>query len=448
MTLYSTHGGGPEQTIVKPTPGGRRPSAAPVRPVEAAPSYRAEDVADLTAGGINPLVAAAGPILGLVRRLTASVEQSNVDLLRERVIAEIRTFEKRVLAASVPAEAARAAHYALCATLDDVVLNTPWGNHSSWTRNSMVSTFHLDVSGGERFFDLLTHLHREPGANRDVLELMYLCLSLGFEGRLRIIPHGALELARIRDGLYRTLRQQGDFERELSPHWHGIEAVHRPLRSYVELWTIVAASVIIITLMIVGFSFALNRSSDGTLKTLATLPPTGTPSIHVAAPALPAPPPKNVAFDHLKTFLKPEIDQKLVTVSGEGATVTVRIRNSGMFPSGSATIDERYDGLVDRIAQALDGEPGKILITGHTDNVPIHTVRFPSNWHLSTARAEAVADMVKAHLADKTRVTSEGRADAEPLASNDTPEGRETNRRIDIMLTRPTLSRPAGAQAP
>ena len=153
MTLYGTHGGSPEQTIVKPTPGGRRPSAAPARPVEAAPSYRAEDVADLTAGGINPLAAAAGPILGLVRRLMASVVQNNVDLLRERVIAEIRTFEKRVLAANVPPEAARAAHYALCATLDDVVLNTPWGNHSSWTRNGMVSTFHLDVSGGERFFD-------------------------------------------------------------------------------------------------------------------------------------------------------------------------------------------------------------------------------------------------------------------------------------------------------
>ena len=444
MTSYGSFGGdGPEPTIVKPTPGGRRPAAAPARPVETATFYRAEDVIDLTAGGLNPLVAAAGPILGLARRLKSSVTQSNIEALRERIIAEVRTFEKRVQIATVPTEAARAAHYALCATLDDIVLNTPWGNHSIWTRSGMLSTFHTDVSGGERFFDLLTHLHRDPGQNRDVLELMYLCLSLGFEGRLRVVPHGSIELLRIRDGLYRTLRQQrGDFERELSPHWRGIEAAHRPLRSYVELWTIGAFTAIIITLMITGFSFALNASSDGTLATLAALPPTGAVSIHVAAPVLPPTQPQNVAFDHLKTFLKPEIDQGLVAVSTGGSTVTVRIRNSGMFQSGSATVDDRYANLLSRIGEGLEGEPGKILITGHTDNVPIRTVRFPSNWHLSTARAKAVADLIKRHLADKARVQSDGRADSEPIASNDTPEGREANRRIDVILTRPT-----GAQA-
>ena len=440
MTSYGSYGGdGPEHTIVKPTPGGRRPTAAPARPVETAAFYRAEDVVDLTAGGLNPLVAAAGPILGLARRLKSSVTQSNVEALRERVIAEIRTFEKRVQQANIPTEGARAAHYALCATLDDIVLNTPWGNHSSWARSGMVSTFHTDVSGGERFFDLLTHLHRDPGANRDVLELMYLCLSLGFEGRLRVVPHGSLELSRIRDGLYRTLRQQrGDIERELSPHWRGIAAAHRPLRSYVELWTIGAVTAIIVTFMITGFSFALNGNSDGTLATLSALPPAGNPSVHVAAPTPPPPVPKNVAFDHLKTFLKPEIDQGLVTVSTEGVTVTVHIRNSGMFQSGSATVDDRYTRLLDRIGEGLEGEPGKVLITGHTDNVPIRTIRFPSNWHLSTARAQAVADVIKTHLGDKARVSSEGRGDGEPVASNDTPEGREANRRIDVILTRPT----------
>lgn len=445
MTSYGPFGDSTEPTIVKPTPGGKRPVTAAVRPVDGPGDYQAEDVVDLTVGGLNPLVAAAGAILGLVRRLRTSVTQRNVDALRERVIAEIRAFEKRLQAANVPAETARAAHYAVCATLDDVVQNTPWGSHSVWTRSGMVSTFHLDVSGGERFFDLLTHLHRDPATNRDVLELMYLCLSLGFEGRLRIAMNGgAAELSRIRDGLYRTLRQQrGDFERELSVHWRGVQAAHRPLRSYVELWTIGAVSAIIITLMIVGFSFALNDSSDGTLQTLATLPPTGEPSIRVAAPLPPPPPPKNDSLDNLRMFLAPEIAKNLVVVTNDGLNVTVRVHNGGMFPSGSAAVDQHYMPLLDRIAAALDTEPGAVLITGHTDNVPIRSLRFPSNWHLSTARAGAVADIIKEHLHDKARVKSEGEADTRPLSSNDTPEGREANRRIDIILTRP-----AGAATP
>jgi type VI secretion system protein ImpK len=440
MTSFVSYGqSASEPTIVKPTPGGRR--QAPVAPPT---DYHPADNLDMTLGGLNPVLAAAGPLLGLARRLRFSAGQSNMDALRERIITEIKAFEKRVQTASIPNEDARAAHYALCAAIDDIVLNTPWGGNSAWARNGMVSTFHIGVTGGERFFDLLNHLLKDPGAHGDVLELMYLCLSLGFEGRLRILPQGAIEHARIRDGLYRVLAERrGDFERELSPHWQGVAAPYRPLRPSIEFWTVMAVMLILITIMATGFSFALNGSSDATLAQLATLAPTGDATISIAAPTPPPPPPKPTVFDHLRSFLAPEIGKGLVAVVPAGPDVIIRVNNAGMFDPGAATVDDSDVPLLDRIGAALEGEPGKIVITGHTDNVPIRTIRFPSNWNLSQARADAVAAIISGLLADKSRVSSQGLADTQPIASNDTPEGREANRRIDI-----TLSVPAETAAP
>ncbi len=111
-----------------------------------------------------------------------------------------------------------------------------------------------------------------------------------------------------------------------------------------------------------------------------------------AAPPPPAPAPvaRGTGQSRLRSFLAPEIKEGLVTVLEDGQTVTVRIANRNMFGSGEATLNPGYGPLLDRIGAALQDEPGKVLVVGHTDNQPIRTVRFPSNWQLSQARAETV----------------------------------------------------------
>ena len=102
------------------------------------------------------------------------------------------------------------------------------------------------------------------------------------------------------------------------------------------------------------------------------------PRIVRAAPASPVPPPpRAAAADPLYLFLKPEIDQGLVTVLGDHATPIVRIRNAGMFASGSATVAGSYYPLLQRIGEALKAEKGPVTVDGYTDNQPIHTVQFP-----------------------------------------------------------------------
>ncbi|HEY0418162.1 MAG TPA: type IVB secretion system protein IcmH/DotU, partial [Acetobacteraceae bacterium] len=177
-----------DRTVIRPAPGGRKPApAAPAAaPFADAPPRAATVVADGAEAitlGTNPLTAAAAPLLQLLARLRNTLSQPDAADLRERATRELRAFEKGAREAGIPMEQLRPAHYALCASLDDVVLNTPWGNSGVWDQRSLVSTFHGEVRSGERFFDILNQLKDAPGTYLPVLELMYLCLSLGFMGR-------------------------------------------------------------------------------------------------------------------------------------------------------------------------------------------------------------------------------------------------------------------------
>jgi len=435
-----------ERTVIRPSPGGRRPAPtertvapdlgreAPALPTD--PSVAAV----LTRDGLNPVVAAASVLLGLASRIRGTATQKDIEGLRDRVVRELKTFEANASATGLPRELVRTAHYALSATIDDLVLSTPWGSQSSWAKRSMVSTFHNEVVGGERFYEILNQLHKNPGRSADVLELMYVCLALGFEGRLRVTGRGTSEHSRVREGVYRTLRdRRGDFERELSPHWRGIAALHRPLTSYIPTWVIAVVAVAILTLMFMGFTYALSDDSD-TSPFMAGLEPAGTIGLFRAQPTPPPEPPPTIIVNPFTRFLEPEIKEGLVTVDENAQRILVRISGEGMFASGSDKLDPEFVPLMERIGKALESQPGNAVITGHTDNQPIKkSLRFPSNYHLSVARAETVKAIVVAGLSDPSRVTSEGRGETEPLPNVDpnTVDGRRRNRRIELIVVKP-----------
>ena len=110
------------------------------------------------------------------------------------------------------------------------------------------------------------------------------------------------------------------------------------------------------------------------------------------------------------------------------------MRGDSFFASDSGDISSSALPVLQRIAQALAEVSGPVLITGHSDNIPIRSMRYPSNWHLSQARAQSVLAVIANHVPGH-RLRSEGRADAEPIAPNDTPANRARNRRVEITLT-------------
>jgi type VI secretion system protein ImpK len=438
----------PDRTVIRPAPGGRR--AAPSRPpepaaTEAPPAFRGAPLGPTAEGpetivsGQTPLLAAAAPLLQLLARLRNTYSQPDPAELHGRAVRQIRAFEAEARQAGVPPDQIRPAHYALCASLDDVVLNTPWGSAGAWAQRSLVSTFHQEVQSGERFFDMLAKLRESPGTFLPVLELMYLCISLGFQGRYRLSPRGPGELERLREDLYTVItRQRGQAaEPALSPHWQGVAVPYRPARAVVPTWVVGAGVLAILGGLFVWFSTGLNAASDASFQRMLKAPPGHMPAISRTAPVHPpAPAPAATVADPLATFLKPEIDAGLVQVLGEPSMPIVRIRNAGMFGSGRADVSARYLPLLRRIGEALKTERGPVTVIGYTDNQPIHTIRFPSNFQLSSSRAAAAREIIVRALGNPGRVTAEGRGDADPIASNATAQGRDENRRIEVVLKR------------
>ncbi len=440
-----------EQTIIRPMPGGRLapggvlPGLLPA--AEADPSGIISDpregdagmrFADLPDSAASPIVSAAAGCLSLLGRLRNAFSMPDPRMLRGHAVQELRRFEQTLRRQNLPMEQLRPAHYALCASLDDVVQATPWGSRGAWADASLVSTFHQEVRSGERFFDLLAQLRQNPGQFLHVLELMYLCMSLGMQGRYRLSPRGPAELDRVREETYvLIMRNHAPVEHALSPHWQGVAAPYRPHRFAVPVWVAALIGLGIIGLAYAWVAFGLAGESDRLFASGLTLPPGHLPAIKRDLPPEPvptAPPPPSSAISGLRGFLTPEIRQGLVTVVGTDAVPVVRINNRGMFASGSAAVEPRFQTLLQRIGTALAAQPGAVQVIGYTDDQPIHTIRFPSNFQLSAARAEAAANVIAGAAGPKVRIAAEGRADADPIAPNTTPEGREQNRRIEVVL--------------
>ncbi|AZV81007.1 type VI secretion system protein TssL (plasmid) [Parasedimentitalea marina] len=452
-----------DKTVIRPNPGGRRPaSPEPFQPAaqpEAAPAGAGGDAfgvpqasapaaapATPNAGkanqvamtGMNQLTACASTLFALISRIRNRAQHMDPDKLRQSVVAEVRGFENRALQAGITAQTVKIARYAMCATLDDVVLNTPWGGQSSWGLQSMVGTFHRETVGGDRFYDLLARLEKEPGSNIDMLEFLYMCMSLGFEGRLRIEQGGPEKHMQIRGALARIIRaQRGPVERDLAPHWQGLKKPFKALSAWRLVWIALTVTAALLGMQFVGLSWALSNQTERVIGQLSIVDAGPVAELERRAPPPePTPTPIEVVDQVAKVsgFLEPEIADGLIEVFQKGNTLTIRVAGTGMFGSGSDTLKSEIESRIIRLAKALNGEKGALIVVGHSDNVPIRSSRFPSNMHLSLARAKSVMAEMAEVLDDPSRLSAEGRADNDPLADNGTKAGRARNRRIEVLL--------------
>ncbi len=159
---------------------------------------------------------------------------------------------------------------------------------------------------------------------------------------------------------------------------------------------------------------------------------------------------------HLKRDLEDALGEEIkkheiqMRVTPEGLVVS--LSEIGFFDSGDATLLPGGRSTLARIASILNEKGFQIRIEGHTDNVPIHTARFKSNWDLSTARAtEVVSLLVEKHGFDPEQISAAGYSQYHPVADNDSAEGRQANRRVDLIIVArtqrvetPTAVKPLG----
>ena len=419
-----------DRTIIRPVPGGRR---ADIQMPSAAKASGAKITQALPRlGRLSPLEKASSGLLALLTRINGTYNQSDPVGLKNKIIQEIQKFQITAQDEDIDPQTISSARYVMCTVLDEAVLNTPWGNNSSWSQQSLLSQFHKEVSGGVGFFDLLKSLAQNPAKNRGLLELMYLCLALGFEGRYRLIDGGKDKLAGIREWLYQILQQErgNNGEQALSLHWEGVTDQRNSLTRFIPLWVFGAVAAALLAIMFSIFLFQLNSESDPVFRQiLATKPPVL--EITVAEPEPVYMPEAQIT---LSMLLANEIENKQLKVTELVQRSIVTVQGDSLFSSGSASVNRSLISLLYRIAEALNQLAGEVLITGHSDNVPIRSSRYPSNWHLSKARADAVAAIIQQNLSNPDRTLIEGRSDLDPIAPNTTRQGRAKNRRVEVTL--------------
>ena len=379
---------------------------------------------DAALAGNNPLVAAANPLLDLIPQIRATGHHDAPAQLRENLVDEVRRFETRAQQSGISPEVIIGARYCLCTAVDEAAALTPWGG-SIWSSQSLLVMFHNETWGGEKFFQLLSRLVQNPQQHLHLIELIYFCLAMGFEGRFRVIDNGRTQLETLKQRLLQIIRQtRGEIAQPLSPHWQDATAPVRRTRNWLPVWAVGAVAAVLLVLTFAVLTFNLAGNSDGAFAAVnaVRLPQTA------RAVVMPAPQPR------LQRFLEPEIREGLLTVRDEADRSVVVLRGDGLFASGSDRVLDRYVPVLSRVADALNSVEGNVLVSGFSDDQPIRSVRFPSNWQLSQARADSVKKMLAVRITRPERLRAEGRGDADPLAPNDSPANRARNRRVEVTL--------------
>jgi type VI secretion system protein ImpK len=418
-----------DRTVIKPRP--RAVSLGEANPLSTSAfnAARTSDVMPLDLGTIdvlNPLVSTASTLLGLISSLRTVRQAPNITNLRASLAQAVQRFEAQAQQKGVTNGHVVAARYILCTALDEAVANTPWGAQAAWNKQSLLVQFHNETWGGEKVFQLLAKLSQDAVGNRHLLELMYCVLALGFEGRYRVIDNGRTQLDSVRQRLAELVRKDRPApDPDLSPHWRGQGPGTARLSDGIPLWVAGAALALLLALVYLAFRMSLNYRSDTTFAAVSSL---RVPNVQIVA-TVPVP----AKSPRLSGFLQPEIKEGLVTVLEESDRSIIRLRGDSFFGSGKAEPNTESLPVLKRIGEALAQVKGDVQVVGHSDNQPIRSLRFPSNWHLSTARAESVRAALVAQVSEG-RIKAVGKADAEPVALNDSSDNRAKNRRVDIVL--------------
>lgn len=454
----------PESTVRIPSPGKQQ------RPNPFAPQARVESLqTNLAAlGGVNPLAAMLNPILGAVPQIRRTLRHPDPARLKASLQDQLEGFQMSAMSADVPDPVSHAALYATCALLDESAAATPWG--TDWIEHGLLQEMCNDSGGAEGFFNLLDRTVAEApevkgGSDEyhaDLLEIFFICLALGFEGRYRGTDDGRRSLQQIRDKLYGLIAKRRPRPIEgLSEHWRtpaaqaqvdaalataakvtaarnaaeeAAKAPHAPapvvapsLLSRLPrraIWSAVAG--------IVGAAIVLSMLAQRLLEDDEKAALAGRPSRAAKAKAA-----KDVqaAAVQSSASVSAALAGLPVNVSEGASGATIAFRHDHQFPSGGTQPAKDLLPVIAKLAQALDALPGTIVVTGHTDATPVRA-QSPagSNEALSEARAQAAAKLLAAKLADPKRVRAEGKGDSAPLAPGNSPESKAKNRRIEIVL--------------
>jgi type VI secretion system protein ImpK len=368
----------------------------------------------------NPLRELFTDLIAYVIFFDASCEHSPPTLneLREKIVSLLNAQEERAKGIGVSPEAFREARFAVLSWVDEMILNSKWPYRTRWQHLMLV--YFGTLNAGEEFFQ---HLEQLPPQSNNVLEIYYLCLSMGFEGRYAFGDERR-ELRDLKQRLYKQLcATNGDIRQNylrLFPEAYQTASVQTaaPRRSKLLLWHIGAFSIPI--LLFICYWLILRHESDRLLALIQT--PTSVPT--------PAPVPAPI--DPLRSLVQ-ELRRKGIPAEDTPRGVLITL-GSLLFKSNSTDLSQEAQSKIYDIVDTVKRyAPDRIIVVeGHASKE--RTVDEARNQQLSEGRARTVADAFRFSGFSSDRISARGFGSRVSVADNETEQGRAKNRRVEIIV--------------
>lgn len=233
----------------------------------AAPHFPGRPITHHPKAGLNPLVDAASYLFSSIGKLKQSTSCHQLGKLHNELMHEVSTFQEIIKQHGYNAEYVLVCRYILCATLDDIIGATDWGNQSQWEPHSLLKAFSQDTHHQDKFFSLMERAIKDPAHYIDLMELMYICLSLGYQGHYP-------QLEQITNTLYKHIRAyRGGFSKILSPiplrtpRGRVTTLSRRPLSTL----RILIATVCLVMILFIGLSYLMEMISNEAFKNISEL---------------------------------------------------------------------------------------------------------------------------------------------------------------------------------
>ncbi len=366
----------------------------------------------------NPYVSAAMPLLLQIEWFRNEPETDFV-CARLKIVRKLEFFRKDLRKQGFPPEEIDHLSYLICTYADGLFTDMV---KEEMTGLSLLVEFHKDAWGGENCFEHLKEYISNPQDNRDVLEFYYLILSMGFEGKYRMLERGAVLLMDLRNHLSGLLYAQNTtlFLSDVRA-----EKVKPPKRRFITALRILITG-LILAVIAYGISAWYLHEQARQIRNdiLAWVPPE---------------PRKINIMETLPNPLTQILNEGWLEVRKDPRGWLLIFTSDGAFLTGKSELTEDFLSKrnIERLGAALAPWPGDLEVIGHTDATPFRKTSANNNLKLSEARAVVVADILRTNtMINQTHnreITATGRGESDPIADNTTDEGRKRNRRVDIL---------------
>ncbi len=223
----------------------------------------------LRGGNCNCFVDAATPLFGLALRVRGLAQCPTIQQIYNQTIEEIKAIEIELTEQGIDHSMLMAYRYVLCAYLDEAVLGTEWGASTPWAEYSLLSRFHNETWGGEKVFSILSRLENDSERYKDLLQFVYYCLILGFEGKYKVMDGGQMEREKVISNLHQLLGPSDDLDIQVCTYPIDKVVTSKYKLGYqVPVWSIYVGFAFFLTGVFLSYNYLLHKKTTDVLTQL------------------------------------------------------------------------------------------------------------------------------------------------------------------------------------